>query len=334
MKKPFCTTLFLLALALGSLAGCGYHDEEHEKNVLNGMLINEQYDALDQRLAKANAQYDGGKLASDRWAGRFHSLANINADNVITRFDAWVAHADSGYAHLARGMYLQAQAWEARGDKLAAQTSPAQFQALYALATRAKADLEAADGKLSACALCAGELITVNRALGRPASESLPLLEAAVLYDPHMASPVLSYFPNLFPQWGGSYEQMEAFIATMRASVDPAIVDLLESRYCWERARQAERAGDREAGLAWYQKGVTAHPYDMLMKNLAETYAERGDHEQAAAILERNLAVNDAWDLYSTEALAQQYYALGRQDDGDRMMKRRDELQRRYNAYE
>ena len=333
------TTLYKLALSalfILSLSACGYRDEEHERNVLNGMLVNEEYDKLEAALAKANKAYDRKKLDSNLWAGRFQSLADINADDIIlTRFDAWVAQKDSGYAYLARGMYLLVKAWEARGSRLAAETSEAQFAAFRSLALRAREDLDIANEKLSACALCMGKLIRVNRALDRPMEESQPLLEAAVIYDPYMASPVLDYFDNVFPQWGGSFEQMDAFIDTMRPLVkDPAIIDRLESRKCWEHARYAEGQRDEAAAFEWYKKGVNAHPYDMLMKNLAEAYAERGEHQQAAEILEQNLAANGEWDLYTTEALAQQYYALDQKDKGDKMMKRRDELQRRYNAFE
>ena len=325
----------LLSVVAVLLFGCGYHDEEHERNVLNGMLVNEEYGKLETALSKANGKYDLKKLPPNIWAARFHTLADINADNIIVRFDSWVEEKDSGYAHLARGMFLLVQAWEARGSKLAAQTSDAQFNAFRNLATRAQADLTIAGEKLTACALCAGELITANRALGGPPDENASLLEAAIRYDPYMERPILNFFPSLFPQWGGSFEEMESFISAMRNKVkDPAIIDKLESRMCWERGRQAEQEKNPSLTFEWYQRGVNAHPYDMLMKNLAEIHSKNGDHQQAAAILEKNIVANGEWDLYTTEALAQAYYSLGDNNKGDKMMKKRDELHRRYNAFE
>ena len=328
-KLPCISVLAIILL------GCGYHDEEHERNILNGLLVNEEYGALETALSKANKKYALEKLSPNILAARFRALADINADNIIVRFDSWVEKKDSGNAHLARGMFLLVQAWEARGSTLAAETSDAQFNAFRKLATRAKADLVIASEKLTGCALCAGELIVANRALGGLSDESASLLETAIRYDPYMERPVLNFFPNLFPQWGGSFGEMESFISAMRNKVkDPAIIDELESRMCWERGRFAEQEKNSSLTLEWYQRGVNAHPYDMLMKNLAEIYSKNGDHQQAAEILEKNIVANGEWDLYTTEALAQAYYALGENKKGDKMMKKRDELQRRYNAFE
>jgi tetratricopeptide (TPR) repeat protein len=333
----FCATRFkfLAAVLLIGLAGCGYSDEEHQKNVLNGLLVNQRYQDLESSLAKAERQYRKHAISPAQWTERFNSLADINADDVIVRFDSWVAETDSGYAHLARGKFLLVQAWEARGGELASKTSESQFAQFNRLARLAQADLLAARDKLGACALCYGELIKVNRALNQRSPEDLQLLELALGADPSMAEPVILYFQNTFPQWGGSFELMQGFIAQMRGKVqDNGIIAQLESRYCWERGRAATGRGDDAQALEWYEKGVTARPYSMLMKNLAQFYQERGEHQKAASTLEENLRLNGEWDLYTTEALAQEYFALGDNKRGNKMMARRDELQRRYNAFE
>jgi tetratricopeptide (TPR) repeat protein len=194
--------------------------------------------------------------------------------------------------------------------------------------------LLAAHQKLSACALCSAERIRINRALGQPLRDSEYLLDEALLADPGAPSAVFQYFAHLYPQWGGSFEQMRAFIDHIQSRVnDPAILAELESRFCWEQARAAESRRDNKSAFAWYERGVTAHPYDMLMKNLAEAYTERGEYRKAVDILERNLQVNDPWDLYTIEALAQAYFRSDQQKQGEAMMQKRDEAQERYNHF-
>lgn len=328
-------TALVCACALLLTACSRYSDEEHNKNVLNGMLVHEEYEDLEEALAEAEKQYLLQKITARQLQDRWHTLADINADGVIARFDAWVARTGSGYAHLSRGSYLQVQAWETRGGKLARDTSAAQFAQFKQLAERAEEDLVVAQQKLSVCVLCAAERIRVNRALGRPLEDSVQLLDEALSIDPKMPAAVFSFFPSLFPQWGGSFGQMRAFIEEMEGRVqDPAIIAELESRYAWEQARAAESRNDEEAAFDWYRRGVTDHPYDMLMKNLAESYSKRGEYQKAIETLEQNLSINNPWDLYTVEALAQAYFSAGRQEDGEAMMRKRDELQSRYNSFQ
>jgi hypothetical protein len=44
------------------------------------------------------------------------------------------------------------------------------------------------------------------------------------------------------------------------------------------------------------------------MKHLAEPYTAQGQHAKAVEVLEKNLAVNDPWDLDTIETLAQERF--------------------------
>ena len=331
--KKICVALCLALSFL--MGGCGfYFDEEHEKNALNGMLVEEKYAALDKAFEKAEKQYRNGKISAKQWEGRWLSIADINADGIEPRFDSWVAHTGSPYAYLARGLFITNKAWEARGPKLAYETTDAQFAELYRLSDKAEKDLVVAREKISKCSICIAGLLRANRAFGRPVGDSETLLNEALASDSTSRAAVFVYFTGLYPQWRGSFKLMQSFIDDMERQVsDPAVIDELRSRYCWMQANSAIERGDRDLALEWYERGLTAHPYDMLMKQLAAAYMENKEIDKAVKILEDNLKLNDAWDLYTIEALAQAYFERGQQNKGKEMLRKRDEAQHRYNNF-
>jgi tetratricopeptide (TPR) repeat protein len=305
-----------------------YKDEEHERNILLAALFKHQYKNLDQSLDIAYSNYRLGTLPSNYLSGRFDALANADAE-FGPRFDDWVRTTHSGYAHLARGMYLQQQAWAARGAKFASKTSKAQFAKMEGLARRAQVDLLRANVMLTACALCSGELIAINRALNQHESDD-ELLKTALKQDPKMWSPVLTYFWSLFPQWGGSYEQMESFMVKMRnRTEDQGLIDQLTSRLYWVHG-SFEQEEDQESARIWYEQGVNAHPYPLLINELALIYSKRNNYAKAAELLEKSLVANNEWDIYTLEALAQAYFSMGQQVKGEKMIAKRNESQRRY----
>ena len=116
--KPL-TRLILLAICMYVLAGCGRNESAEQRDLLHGLLLNENYSQLDQALEDENLRHEKGELPSNEWAQRFLSLASVDS-KFANRFDRWVDTTGSGYARLARGMFLQQQAWKARGPQAAA----------------------------------------------------------------------------------------------------------------------------------------------------------------------------------------------------------------------
>jgi hypothetical protein len=66
---------------------------------------------------------------------------------------------------------------------------------------------------------------------------------------------------------------MESFIDDMERQLsDTAVIDELRSRSCRLPANYAVEHGDRDLAPQWYERGLAAHPYDMLPKQLAAAY--------------------------------------------------------------
>ena len=318
----------LCALALG---GCAQYDDEQTRAELRTLLAHKDFDGLEKSLTQAHAKYLSGTLPSNAWAAQFQGLATADA-KLAPHFERWVSAKDSGYAHLARGMFLQQQAWQARGSEAAADTSDAQLAAMRKLAAQARPDLLTANEKIESCALCAGALIGNNRALDTRATDRA-LLDAALVQDPKMWLPVLEYFQGIYPRWE-SYDEMESFIAEMRIKVkEPELIANLQSRMYRDRARQAlaNNQIDRvKMATSWYEQGVNERPYSLLLKELAELYADQGHYQRASELLELNLKRNDAADLPTIDALAKVYVELGQHRKSEKMLARQEEIQRRY----
>lgn len=318
-------TLSCLALFLG---GCGYSDEMHQRQTWRKLLWYEKYGELDQAIDQAYVERQKGKLSSNRLRGRFWELEQTDA-NFAPRFDAWVANRQSAHAYLARGWYRLERARKLRGDGPFRGIPPNRVAAMRDLALLGSEDMAQALTKEPLCAMCVGGQMYANILLGQ---SDPALIDLAVSLDPKLWQPFGLQLMSLSPQWGGSDSAMEDFINAMeQRGIDRKILDQLQARRLFQLGLNAQY-GTRDYAEARqiYEQALTYFADSDVLKNLAELYAMEGDSAKAASLLERDLAENDEWDLYSIEALAQAYFAGGRESDGKRMLRRRAELFSRY----
>ncbi len=326
--------LFVIVISAVLLLACNqYQDEEHEKNQLIGLLMHEKFDSLEHALDELDQAYQQKSITQKQWHGRWYALANIGSGGIHVKLQKWVDKSASGHAYLMRAMYQQVQMWHMLEDER--EDEAKQTAELKRLASLVEADLAIAEQKIPQCALCLVERITVNRAQYRPLAESQQVLEQALALEPNFAAAINTYFVNLYPHWGGSYPKMREFIAAIKTRVtDPAIIAGLESRYCWLQARTASENKDDDDALEWLKRGVNSNAYDTLMKELAMAYTERKDYANAALVLEKNLEINNPWDMRTIEALARAYNGAGDKAKADQMMSKRSEVVQRYVAFE
>lgn len=318
----------VIVLATLLLGSCGYSDDLHQRQTLVKLLWQEQYAELDKAISQAYVERGKGKISSNRLYTRFWQLQHV--DPAFTpRFDRWVASQGSAHAYLARGWFRLEQARKIRGDGLARDISPDRFARVRELAQASVEDFHQALKKDPLCALCVGGEIDANLYLGKRDPE---LIETALSLDSNLWQPVAAHFVALYPQWGGSEEEMSAFIQRIETLKGPGkAVRHLNALFHFRRGldQQFDAMNFPEA-IKEYETAISYHPDEFALKNVAKLYSLQGRHDLAAAALERNLRENDEWDLYSIEALAQAYFAQGKNRDAEKMMNKRDELFRRY----
>lgn len=311
-----------------ALSGCGYSDELSHRHSLLKLLWTEQYAKLDEAITQAYVDKRKGKLTSNQLRTRFWQLQY--ADPAFTgRFDTWVARQDSAHAHLARGWFRLQQASKIRGDGPSAGIPPDRKSAMRALALAGEEDMAQALIKDPLCAMCVGGQIYANLYLGIRDSA---LIEKALSLDPDLWQPVAAHFISISPQWGGAAGEMEGFVRTMEErGRSKEFLNRLNAMLFFQYGL-IEQYDHKDFALAIekYERAISYFPNSDALKNVAELYANQGRHDKAEAALERNLRENDEWDLYSIEALAQAYFAQGKTGDGKKMMRKRDELVRRF----
>jgi tetratricopeptide (TPR) repeat protein len=323
-------------LALWHLASsAAYADEEHARNVLVGMFARQDFAELDRALSKLDEEYWQGKVTPAQWEGRLYAIPDWNALNLLPSFDKWVSVSQRPYARLTRAMYLHMQAYEARGSRYGKDTSAAQFAEFKRLSAAAHDDLLQVVRRTPRCSICYAFLVTTSLSLGQSDASRKQFVEDALKADPRGARVHFEYLHSLLPQWRGSFAVMEAYIGEVRRrGLAADVVQRLESRYCFHRADDAEQRGDSRAAYQWLLKGAHDHADDLLMKNLAVTHMKQGRVKQAIDVLERNLRINNEWDVFTLGVLADAYSIDGRADLARQAAARRDESNRRYVAHE
>lgn len=312
--------IFLVCLIL---SGCGYSDElSHRHNWLK-LLWTEEYRELDQAIAKAYAYWRKGQLTSNQIRTRFWQLQHADP-NFSGKFDRWVASQDSAHAYLARGWFRLQQASNVRGDGPLANVSPDREETMRSMMQGGTEDMRQALRRDPLCAMCVGGEIFANLYLGE---RDPSLIDKALSLDPKLWQPVAAHLISLSPQWGGSDEEMVAFIRNMQErGTSKEVLDRLQAQRYFQLGVIEQYSGDSGKAVERYETALSYYPNSDALKNVAEIYAAQGRHDKAEASLERNLRENDEWDLYTIEALARVYFAQGKTRDGEKMNRKREEL--------
>lgn len=323
--------LFALMMLLG-LGGCGYSDPLHERHQLLKMLWTERYAELDQALATGYEKYQRGKITGARFTSWFWQLEH--ADPAFAqRYQKWVeTMPDSGWAHLTRGLFLVQRAYQERGDRVASETPDGRFERMEDYLSDASDELEIAAQHLPRCALCIGGQLNVNLLRGER-RHNRELIDQALGYDLNIWRPVYAYYTSLYPQWGGSEAEMQAFAREVGLRI-PELGKRLEALFYWQRGLNYGYAGRSAEQIESFRLAADTFPSDEVLKSLAGAYMEQGDFEAAIPVLEQNLEVNDEWDLWSLESLHQAYVATGEDGKARRILSRRDEYLSRYHRGE
>lgn len=305
-----------------------YSDELHERHTWLKLLWIEQYAELDKTIADAYVQREKGTINSDRLRSRFWQLQQADG-NFEPKLNAWVEQQNSAHAHLARGLYWLQRAENLRGSGPAREVSAEIMEQVRQLARRGVEDLQKALDLDAHCAMCVGGKIWAAYFLGL---SDPSLVDKALVLDPTLGQPVIAHFGLLYPQWGGSEKEMTAFIQKMEAVPETArFTPRLHAMFYFRRGLVLHAEGkDIPAAIEAYETAIGYFPDSDALKNVAELYLRQGKPAKATQALERNLEENDAWDLYTLEALAQAYFGQGDSAKGKAMLEKRNELIARF----
>ena len=226
-------------------------------------LLNErQFGTLEASLTEAQRDYERNHRTdgeAERRLSRAFRVFYYADESTAPIYDAWVKASPGSYAaSLARGEYLTALAWKRRGMEFSRKLSPDQWEQVNRVAAMAIDELTRSL-RLTAMPVLSYEfLIELSSMTGRSDLEAL--LASAQRLDATTYYPSRAYLAAMRPQWGGSMEAMEAFVARYR-EVNPARwkADCLEAVIA-DQQTWGDRQLEPATRLGWLSKAIELCP--------------------------------------------------------------------------
>jgi hypothetical protein len=207
------------------------------------------YPSLERYYSQQQRDYEAGIASDQVLYANFRKLYEDSLDNELN-FDRWVEAFPTSYsAHLAHGAYLYRMAWSVRGGNYRNQTAQTKFDAMENWLARARPEL-IASLKLTAKPFLSTLYLLNTATLSGTAAERQHWFEVGSSIDPANTLLRYRYMFSLRPRWGGSYEQMEAFLRRCEEEHQPpTLLARLRMLIHADLAEDAMRAGDQNKVL-------------------------------------------------------------------------------------
>jgi tetratricopeptide (TPR) repeat protein len=175
--------------------------------------------------------------------------------------DDWVRRQPSSYvARVARAHFFYWRAWDARGTGRMADVPKDRAREMRNYLSKAKTDLERSRGLTGKPYLSHVLLMSVARTQGDRAAEKSHYVEAVKL-APDSVNARLLHMRALEPRWGGSYQEMEDYLAESRREVKSAeTIARLAARIPEFRGLESRASNDFEQSLRHYDEAIALYP--------------------------------------------------------------------------
>jgi tetratricopeptide (TPR) repeat protein len=210
-------------------------------------------------------------------------------------FNEWAKKYPSSYAALtARGSYFYYQGLDARGTAYFRNTPAKNIRAMRSYLGWARLDLEHSLTLTTKPYLSRMTLMSIDRANGNRRGESAQYQEAVKLAPQSVELRVARIF-GLEPRWGGSYREMERFLAESRSQLkDPAAVARLAARIPAYRGYERQQAGDYQQARKHYDESIALYAGAGALCERSYVLGQLQRHEEAFADIK--LALSKARD--------------------------------------
>jgi Domain of unknown function (DUF4034) len=263
------------------------------------------YQAIDHHYSSLQLAFEHGELTDSQLYGEFRKLYQDNPDN-SRYFDRWVQAYPSSYAaRVAQGAYYYRMAWAARGHDYIQDTSPLRLYLMELYLDKATAILRQSLQLSPRPYLSSLYLLNIAMMHGARA-EARHWLTVGTSLDPNASLIRLRYLVALQPRWGGSLDEMRAYIAECERE---HLTDQTLARLKWSLAQEeiydmpqntsVERRIALFTDLALEARAAGAAPPPMALAALARIYWDqhrRADADRLLAQLD-TARIEDAWAL-------------------------------------
>ena len=230
---------------------------QEERKIIVEMLRSEQFAQLDQRYNTLQERYEQGTINDRELTLKYQAFYDTSPENEAY-LNQWIAKNTTSYpARLARGIYLRKLGEAARGAAYVKDTPRENMVKLQQYLERANGDF------LDSLKLSRKPIVTllhlVNSSMMRgDKQESIVWLNYANRIDPNNYGIKRRYLLTITPRWGGSYDQMWAFLKACRDQQTSAeFLRIFESTIYLDQAKSFAEQDQRERALPLYRKALS-----------------------------------------------------------------------------
>lgn len=248
--------ILIAAILLVTLPGAAKDTFSVDKLALLDLLQAKRFDELNAELAEYQRGFERGERADHDINGALFAFATTR-QGVIEQLDLWAqAYPDSEFPLLARSKYHRHNGLIARGESFGAETAREQFDAMNRHFDRAAADATRAIAINPMATAGYADLISMATYGGKkPARDRL--VEVALDAAPTSELVRSEYLGTLVPWWGGSLEQIRAFIEKSKQSLSsPEQGHPLDGYEHYVKGLMAARNGKRKEAAAHFDKAL------------------------------------------------------------------------------
>ncbi len=259
-----------------------------DKDVPIALLKQRQFSELDLLMNQSLDAYKLDTNMENDAATAFDSLS-VREPNISHLFDEWIqAFPKSAAARFARGRYRYEIAWMTRGGRWISEVPQEKISGMETAIAQSIDDFRRACELDPKQALFSRYLIQAYMTVGKGSDIGKELLRAITL-DPQVKGARYAYMRSLYPEWGGSYLQMEAFLTETKKSPDtPKMKKIkgdIESLLYLSKARAFYRDGDYEKTLVFANQAVSANRDQEGLTYVGFVLIKLNKHAEAILVL-------------------------------------------------
>jgi hypothetical protein len=204
-----CSIFAVAALCAAPMATADSSSADQIKPL--ALLESRNYAEVERHYAARQKAYEDGAIPDETLYKDFRALYKDSAANE-QYFTGWVSAFPKSYsARMARGTYYYRMGWFVRGNQYFSQIPQDQRAQMHDYLAKARADLNASLKMTGRPYLSTLYLLNVAMLSGK-ASERRHWLDVGTKLDPKNIMLRTRYMITLEPRWGGSLEEMEAFL--------------------------------------------------------------------------------------------------------------------------
>ncbi len=249
MKLDIRTVLLLLTLTFSA----SVHADASDVALL---LQSNDIGGAEKLLADVQHRFESGALTEIELRNTFRPFYKLDAI-AAKNLKSWAANSPQSYAaHLALGIYYKRTGLAIRGEKFIAETPKENIREMTAYLDKAGDELRRSLTLTPKPYLSIFHLLDIAAHFG-DRSYSKALLSEANKTLPDNALARNRYLVSLMPRWGGSYPEVDSFIASSKKQGVPANVILqLESIKYNDMGHALEADGQHRAAQEQFKKAL------------------------------------------------------------------------------